>query len=302
MAGAASPTDRYLAARDRAIAAFKAADEAGPLDDAVFARHDRALADLGKLLEPVVGPVAIKGFPATGKISLDTLFPNDEGFGLLDGLVFASADGKAQVLVTTDELFRRWLPAHTDLSQAPAEALQADLFYTQAINTDSNFLRYAGIPVVAPAKATSVRAMLAVRAQELSPRVPDEIILAVAEGGRLYVASATVAAKVTAIPACDALWHDYQEKMSAALDAYNASDPKDDKLFDVYTALQEEADRAFRGCFAEHAPREAFFPALTGQAQAIVDALPARGPPAGLVARQPEMPDRASLAGGRRAS
>jgi hypothetical protein len=274
-ANAASPTDAYLAARDAYIAKFQALEDAGPLDDAFYTGHEAALADLGRQLEPIVGPVALAGYSAKGKVNLDTLVPSDEGFGLLDGLVFASADGEAEVLVTTDELFHRWLPAREYLPQAPADALKADLFFTQALITDSNVLSYAEIPVVA-ADASSAYAILAVTTQDLGPQLPDQLFIEVERGGRLFLVNAPAASQITRIPACDAVAADYDTKMKTAEDAYDASDPKDDKLFDVCTGLQEEGDDAYRKCFVAHAPAEAFFPALVKQAQSIVDALPAK--------------------------
>ena len=44
-----------------------------------------------------------------GKLNLDTLIEGDQGFGLLDGLVYGAGDAKTRVIVTTDGLLRRWL-------------------------------------------------------------------------------------------------------------------------------------------------------------------------------------------------
>ena len=56
-------------------------------------------------------PVAIKGIPGEGALNLDTLIEGDQGFGLLDGMVYGGLDDKTRVIVTTDSLFRRWLRA-----------------------------------------------------------------------------------------------------------------------------------------------------------------------------------------------
>jgi hypothetical protein len=244
------------------------------LSDAVVAEHDKALADLGLLIAPVVGKVAMKGFAPKGKISLDTLFPSDVGFGMLDGLVVTSADGKSTVLATTDVLLNRWLADARDIPHEPAEALRSDEFYAQATSPDAAVLRYALIPILPPAGAATARAMLVLRAQDIGPGVPDEVLVAVINGKRVFIASSPPKAKVAAIPACDAVWKDYEAKMNAALEAYNKSDPKDEKLFEAYTQLEEQADKAFRGCYAEEALKAPFYADLVKQAQGIANSLP----------------------------
>ena len=81
LAAAPAAVDKYLAARDAYVEKFRAAEK-GEVSDAVVAEQDKALADLTTLIAPVVGKVAVKGFGAKGRISLDTLFPSDVGFGI----------------------------------------------------------------------------------------------------------------------------------------------------------------------------------------------------------------------------
>jgi hypothetical protein len=89
-AAAVSPEEAYLAARDRYIASFNATASAKD-EKAVFARHDKAVRDLEQRLKPIVGPFSAPGFPAEGKLNLVSLFPDDIGFGMLDGLARAKA-------------------------------------------------------------------------------------------------------------------------------------------------------------------------------------------------------------------
>ncbi|HMK79343.1 MAG TPA: hypothetical protein VK438_06815 [Xanthobacteraceae bacterium] len=56
-----------------------------------------------------------------------------------------------------------------------------------------------------------------------------------------------------------------------AYKTYQKSDPKDEKLFEQQTRILQEGDDAFRRCFAQRAAAEPFFPALTKQAQELVD-------------------------------
>src|SRR5262249_28844335 len=137
-ASAASPLDDYIAARDGYLAKLKDSDIIG--DDAARAAHEGALSELEARLRKIVGPSALKGFPAEGKINLDSLAEGYEGFGLLDGLVYASADNATRIVVTTRELLDKWLAAHakwwgdkTDMPPGLEAALKSEAFHTQAL-------------------------------------------------------------------------------------------------------------------------------------------------------------------------
>ena len=279
-ADAASPEEGYLAAREAAIARFTAYEAADDYGDAVFAEHDRALADLEAQLRLIIGPVAIDGFSPEGVINLDTLFEGDEGFAMLDGLVYASTDDKAHVLVTTAGLLRAWLEARragsspsTDVPVEVDRALRSESFYTFAISTDSAVTRFAEIPIARP-KATSAYAMLAKRSQDVALGVPDEMMIAIVEGDRVYVAWAAVDSAIAAIPACDSVWKDYEARAEEASVAYAHSDPRDERLFEDFLRLRDEGDVAFHQCFADRASGEAFYLPLTEEAQTLVDRLP----------------------------
>src|SRR5258708_5422074 len=103
-AAAASFEETYFAARDAYIDKLKPPGINVDVDEAVLKQEQLARADLEKQLRQIVGPVEIKGFAAPGKSNLDTLFKGDQGFGLLDGLVYSSTDDKTHVVVTTDAL------------------------------------------------------------------------------------------------------------------------------------------------------------------------------------------------------
>jgi len=90
-AAALSPEDAYLTARDRYIASFKTTASAKD-EKAAFARQDMAVRDLEEQLKAIVGPFSASGFPAEGKLNLVSLFSDDIGFGMLDGLVYGEGE------------------------------------------------------------------------------------------------------------------------------------------------------------------------------------------------------------------
>ncbi len=56
----------------------------------------------------------------------------------------------------------------------------------------------------------------------------------------------------------------------------NASEPQHAEPANQRERLEEKGDAAFHRCFAQRAKDQSFFPALTRQAQALVDRQPAR--------------------------
>jgi hypothetical protein len=203
LAAAATPEDAYIAARDAAISRIKAAEDAeqrGPMDsigDKILSAEAQARAELEKQMRAIIGPVIIKDMTGEAKLNLDTLSEGDEGFGILDGMVNGGLDAKTRVIVTTESLFRRWLKQHkewwdkdsNDIPQEPNAAVKANNFYTQAVLTDSAILRFADLPIRKPAGAAFAYAMLAARTQDDVPHKADEIFLAVAQGGKVFVAN-----------------------------------------------------------------------------------------------------------------
>jgi hypothetical protein len=263
----ASPLQDYVAARDAYLATFKDSDIIG--DERAGKAHEAARRDLETRLRGIIGASRIEGVSTEGKINLESLSPGFIGFGLLDGLVYRSADEKTRVLVTTDELLGQWLRANkSDVPQTVAAALKSDSLYNGALYTDAAFFRYAELPVARPADAGLAFAMLFARGQDVGPRTPDEIIVSLLRGGRVFIVIAPAGAKVGGMPDCDKIW---QKASRQAEEAAHAGTGAQVGTFDK---LREDGDRGFRRCFAARAPRESYFPALVKQAQGLINMLP----------------------------
>lgn len=263
-AWAASPVDDYIAARDAYLKQFKEGDIPG---DEMTRKHQRALDDLEARLRTIVGPSELKGFPKQGKVNLDSLAEGDQGFGLLDGLVYASSDNKTRIVVTTRELLDRWLAAHrswwgdkNDMPKGLEPALKSEAFYTQALSTDAYFYEFGDIPLARPA-GTFAFATLVGRAQDVGRQTPGEVVVTLLRGGRAYVIVAPVAATAATTPQCVQSWKTAEER------AQHAEGDKGEGLRDV-------GYRDYLRCFAAQAPRRGYFPALTKQAQGLIDMLP----------------------------
>ena len=222
--------------------------------------------------------------PRRERSTLETLFKGYSGFGLLDGLLYSSADDKTHIVVTTDVLLDRWLREHKEwwgptVANVPQDvnaALKSAAFYTQALTTDAAISKYVELPVAKPAKAKLAFAMLVARSQDLGPRTPDELIVTVVRGGRVFVVSAPANARIDPMPACQEIWQQALQKAGEAHAAYVASELKDEKLFEQSMKMEEEGDAAFHQCFAQRAKSHGSFAALTRQAQTLIDRLPAK--------------------------
>jgi len=273
-AHAASPEDTYIAARDKYVAKFKAA---GEVDDTIARQEEAARADLEAKLRAMLGRIAVAGLPADGNLTLDTLFGGEIGFGQLDALSHQAGDDGPRLLVTTPSLAKRWLVAHAksfgadnDVPQDLAAALKSEPFYTQAMSQDAAVFRFAEIPVTKPANASLVNAMLVARRQDIGLSTPDELFVGVLRADRVFIWVAPTQAKAAINPACEKVWNDAAARADKAAEEFKKSDPKDDNPSE---RILQEGDEAFRKCFAERAPSEPYFAALTKQAQELVDKL-----------------------------
>src|SRR5260221_3817377 len=91
-ASAASPEDRYIAARDAAIAKISKLYDGKKNDEAAKAEK-AASADLFAQMKLILAEPDRKGF-GPAKLNLDAYSQGDQGFGLLDVLRFDSLVGE----------------------------------------------------------------------------------------------------------------------------------------------------------------------------------------------------------------
>ena len=291
-ASAATPEDRYIAARDAAIAKISKLYD-GKKDDEAAKAEKTADADLLAQMKAIIAEPDRKGF-GPAKLNLDAYSQGDEGFGLLDGLRFDAltgengekagangADGKyvepkAHIIVTTQTLFERWLRGHKDwwgkkiknVPQQMAAALRDEAFYTQAIPTDAAVVSFNELPIARPASATSASALLGGRTQDSAPNAADEVFVAAVSNGKVYVAYSSIKPKVE-IPACVAIRTDYNKKAEKAADdlSFNRIDKK---AYDKLGDFRQQGEDAYKKCFTQRAPQQPSFVEATKQAQALL--------------------------------
>ncbi|WP_141339814.1 hypothetical protein [Bradyrhizobium sp. USDA 3458] len=294
-ARAASPEDRYIAARDAAIAKFAKLSNDNKINEAVDKAEVAARDELKGQLTAILSQPARPGF-APAQLNLDTLYKGDMGFGMLDGLRFDAdtgrdgakigekrADGsfvepKAHIIVTTEPLFTRWLHEHKtwwdkgskNVPQQVDAALKFEGLYTQAISTDAAVVNFDDLPIAKPASAALAYGFLAGRTQDSFPDKADEVFVAALAGGKMYVAYGEIEPAVQ-VPGCTAIRTDYNKKADAAaerLERKQITRQAYDKLGD----LRQQGEDAFKRCFTERAPQQPAFAAATRQAQALLEA------------------------------
>lgn len=272
--GSDAATSAYLAARDKAIEAYK---NVSAWNDALDQRMQRDLAQLQLKLRPLVGPVQLKGFSPNGTYTLETLAP-EVGFGALDGLAFKSTDGKTTAVVTSLPLLQDWLAEQTvdptttvtAPTTDPATAFGSNDFYSSAFADDTYYYRYAELPVTHAAGVGPVSAWLYVAAQDdPAPSPPDGLVVSVVNGTRVLLLRTSVTAPD--IAPCTAAYQQYVKKAEASWAAYQARKHAHDDKTDPYVDQGDQANSAFLTCYAQHLPDMPAYAALVHQAQALVD-------------------------------
>jgi hypothetical protein len=294
-AGAAAqqptPEDRYIAARDAAIARISAIKDAEKADAAAKKIEPhlqaRMVAILGETKRAGYGPAVLNA---------DTFSKGDEGFGMLDGLRMDSelgangekagqngTDGnyvepRSHIIVTTQTLFARWLRGHRDwwdkgLTNVPQQidaALRFEGLYTQAIPTDSAVISFGPLPIAAPAGTISTYAILGGRTQSEVPDDADEVFVAALADGKVYIAYGSIAPKIQ-VKACTAARTATNKQ---AAEAYEKLQRKqiDKKTYDKFDGLREQAEDVFKRCFTKAAPEQPAFAEATRQAEALLAA------------------------------
>jgi hypothetical protein len=294
-AGAAQPSaeDRYIATRDAVIERLQPIFDAGNADDVANKAEDAVRVDLQARMTAILGERKYPGFGAA-KLNLDTLYKGDQGYGMLDGLRFDAeigktgekagengADGKyvepkAHIIVTTPTMFMRWLHAHKDwwdkgLKNVPQQigaALENESFYTQAISTDAAVVNFYRLPIVKPADAAFVHAILAGRTQSDIPNAADEVFVSAITGDRVYVAYGSIQPKVE-IAACIAIRADYNKRAAEGDDDFQFK-RIDQKAYDKIGDLRQKGEDAYLRCFTQQAPQQPSFVEATKQAQALL--------------------------------
>jgi hypothetical protein len=250
---AASPEADYFATRDKALAEIKALEDAKASESAIQAAEDKATAKLVNQLKAIIGPVAIKGFASPDQLNI-ALTQHQEGYGDLDGLTTDRG-----LVVTTRPLLRAWLEASskdegakraspTDVGAAARE----EAFYTGSLYSDETFEKYADLPVMKPARADLVVAVLGGLSQGFPGELPDVVVATVLIGDRVFIAGVHAKAPIGKIAACEPIWAKGQRKQAET----------DDPI-----------EKNYRACFRASAAKQSFFADVTKEAQSLVDRL-----------------------------
>lgn len=269
----------YTAARDKAIAASIAAAKAGKSgDEAVMKREEAAIADLGKRMAAVLGPVKMKGLGSSNYSLQVLIFDEASPTRQLDGLTFSNKDYSARVLVTTDSLFQTWLAARAKDPEAPAalgggvkSAMTTSPFYGDSLGFDGGYFQpYLDLPVTAAPGETAF-AVLGLQADEPPGNTaPNEIAIVRIADGKAMVGITMVKLGIKPIAACEAVWKPFKTKMDALQKAAEKDNKDNDPRWEQITTVGDEGSAAYRACFVKEAPNQPFFAAAVKSAEAFL--------------------------------
>ena len=277
---AASPEDDYIAARDKAMAGIAAQESANTAIETIDAQNEKDLADLQQRLAAILGPLAVKDFPTTGTINLQSLNASDIGFGMLDGLRYSQSDDGPSIVASTRGLTERWLKSKSAETEADfklptdiGEALKLDSFFTQAIGSDAAFSGTLDFSLKKPDGADAVVARLGGWTQDVGPIYDQHVVVAVVKGDRVLVAEAPASPAVPKIAACDSIWAAADAEAQKAQQTDQGSDQDNPQASDPANAAWEKGDADYRACMAQRLPADPSFPALLKQAQDLADGM-----------------------------
>ena len=134
-------------------------------------------------------------------------------------------------------------------------------------------MRFAELPIHPPAGAVFTFAMLAARTQSEVPPKADEIFVAVAQGGRVFIAQTKEVSAVGPIASCDAIRGILVKK---SVEAGEEPGLDDKERREKSEALRAKSEVEFLRCFVKLAPRRNDFVAAAKAAQALIDRLLSR--------------------------
>ena len=167
------------------------------------------MADLERLLKPVVGPFSAPGFPVHGKINLVSLYPDDEGSDMLDGIAYGESGTDGSVVVTTDDLLDKWLASRPHgrtegaLSTSAAEAVKSADFYAQATISDAAAGLRGPTRRRPPKLEVRPRHAEAIGNGIIVPGTPEHLFVALEHAGRVFIVTEKLKVRVPPIPACE---------------------------------------------------------------------------------------------------
>lgn len=264
----------YLSAKRAYLASLDADLKRGTPDSVLNARDDAAISDLAGRLRKIFGP-GRASFAAHDTNNVSTLLPTDMEFGAVDGIGYQLADS-VRVLVTTRGLLMGYLQERAAagdsvLPRDPASALTYGELYAEAFPEDAAVLRYADIPVDSAAQLGVAAAMLVARAQDIGPVTPQDVMVSVVRGNRIYFAEAPARAAIAPMASCVAMWRDVERKRdSLVANAPNPSDTARLSSMRVAEHIEEQGDTLVRRCYAEHVSADPQFAVLAQQVASIV--------------------------------
>jgi hypothetical protein len=166
---AASLEEKYFETRDNFIRQFSTASSTQDKAD------KKALSQLEKRLQRIIGPVDVAHFPKRGKINLETL-QQDAGFGQVDGLRFGSEF--KLLFVTTTGLLNAYLQQHKEkLPTELGKLAKTEEFYSLVFDWDAAVTHFAEVPVRTTNDKSFAYAFLGLWGQDIGPFPPKHLFV-----------------------------------------------------------------------------------------------------------------------------
>jgi hypothetical protein len=233
----------YFEAKDR----FNREAKAAAPSQAQAALVASALKDLEARARRIIGPVSLGG--KAGAYNLGWLPYGDPSGQLLDGLAFSDTSTHTDIIVSTPELIAGWLHQFGDTSSDPLARLARDDVLTWVFWKEAHVYPYVDILKSVTLPKEIVLAQLVARGNDVVRGAPDELIVGIRRGSRIYLVN-TRASKSAVPSECD-------KTLDAAI-------KKSGRYFD-----EEEA--VFLSCYARLGPGLPEFKRIVAQVRELAN-------------------------------
>jgi hypothetical protein len=226
--------------------------------------------ELKREIEAVIGPVKVDGFPVSGRM-LPHLISDDPCCDQINFLEFKNTKDEL-LYVSTKGLVDNYLTRNPGFAAKVRRRPQAEGLYFSAVVQEYELANFSDLPVHGVSGKYIVRAFLGRSTHEgLEAIPPYEIWVFLLAGDRIYFMKAPTVIEIPDIPDCQRRWYEFGERASVSLDAYHASNKKDEKLWLEFLRLEEQGFAAYTACYRDKSRNMPFFATLVNQAQFMVD-------------------------------
>jgi hypothetical protein len=238
------------------------------ITDTLYEQMNDSLIVLEKLLRNILSDTKIDSINVKGKINLETLFPHELGYGMLDGLI--THNQSLHVFCTTKIIFLDYYkndPVNKTDDLAPTEL---EVFFNDAFcgghASITNLTSYR----VVSTNGIQAYGMIGNVAQDIGPYLPNHMYVFVSTDDHIYLIQKPIRHKLHELSICKNAWDSLYRRSRDKYDMYRASNRTDKSSMKEATALEEKAWHDYCECYRKNFQYDKQFPLLKKEIDEMV--------------------------------